>query len=63
MKLKITINMDNAAFEQPNTGAEVARILREYSEQIADAPAPGNCDGWPLTDSNGNRVGEAKVTR
>jgi len=59
MKLQITIEMGNAAF-QPEEGLqylEVARMLREYAVRIE------NC--WDIDsvalpyDANGNRVGEA----
>lgn len=63
MKLKIEIVMDNAAFEEPRTGAEVARILRDYAKTVEDAPGPVNLDGSPMVDVNGNTVGRAKVTR
>jgi hypothetical protein len=64
LKLKIEIVMDNAAFD-PNeggNGAEAARILRALATKIeGDTLAPR--DVRPLIDFNGNRVGEAKVTR
>jgi len=50
--LKITIKMDNAAFEnEPAT--EVARILHELAAHIAE---DGPSDQY-LKDINGNRVG------
>lgn len=68
MKLKITIEMDNAAFVQDAlAGTEAARILRELADDLNDCSlAPGcgpNGQPWQLRDVNGNRVGEAKVTR
>jgi O-succinylbenzoate synthase len=64
MKLKIVIVMENAAFELEGQNAEAARIL----ESLATDMRSGNCLGDPgdhetLMDINGNRVGEAKVTR
>ena len=63
MKLKITIDMSSAAFE-PCNGEETGRILHRLAEVIE----AGNTDltpgaTIPLIDINGNRVGEAKVTR
>lgn len=60
MKLKIEIVMDNAAFEP--SGTEAARILRELADRL-DGDQLRAKDLRPLRDINGNRVGEAKVTR
>lgn len=61
--LRITIKMDNAAFED-NEGPEVARILRAYAAHIDDGCRWDAYDAEKtLRDSNGNTVGEAKVTR
>lgn len=59
MKLKIEIEMDNAAFESGN-GAEAARILRFLASRINDLDLNPSF-GWKLTDFNGNRVGKAEV--
>jgi hypothetical protein len=63
MKLKITITMDNAAFEaEHGTTGEACRILRELSESLAETTlSTGHIRG--RYDINGNRVGEARVTR
>ena len=61
MQLKLTINLDNAAFGD-EAGTEVARILRE----LADDLDGHNCvigERHVIFDANGNRVGEAKVTK
>ena len=63
MKLKIEITMDNAAFEDARN-SEAARILLA----LAGDMEAGNClsdvsDHETLMDINGNRVGEARVTR
>lgn len=64
MKLKITIECDNAAFtEAPMVlaiGVECCRILRKLSHLLESEDV---CDGWrhALMDLNGNRVGEAVV--
>jgi len=60
MKLTIQIKMDNAAFDP--SGTEAARILRELADRL-DGDNLRAKDLRPLRDINGNRVGEAKVTR
>lgn len=57
MKLKIEINMDNAAFggDQFDRGAEAAKILEEFADKIAEGAMPRT--SGPLRDSNGNLVG------
>ena len=56
MKLTITIEMDNAAFDD---GPELERILLQLAPQ-ADDMIPG--DEIRLRDTNGNLVGLAKAT-
>ncbi len=57
MKLKLEIEMDNAAFDDGNGGnSEAARILREAADRIES----GN-DNTGLLDSNGNRVGNCCI--
>jgi len=61
MKLKIEIRMDNAAFgENPQ---EVKQIITEQLFDRVDGYSlkPGYWQN--LMDSNGNHVGEAKVSR
>lgn len=60
MKITITINTDNAAFED-ESGSEVARILRELCNEIEGRDILGNDDGTNLRDINGNRVGVMEV--
>jgi hypothetical protein len=57
MRLTLTMKCDNAAFDE-FPGVEQARILRELAESLYN----GETGTIPLYDSNGNRVGEAKVT-
>lgn len=61
MKLTITINCDNAAFEPDEDGAvdsnEVARILRKAAERWDDFYLEPASSGI-LHDANGNRVGQ-----
>ena len=52
----ITIETDNAAFEDDAKYAEVARLLRNAAARIAQ----GRDDVFPLMDVNGNRVGRAQ---
>jgi len=68
MKLKIEIQMDNAAFESPGEtarfrdGGEVARILSRLAGNLRDRTIePGEIEN--LHDVNGNHVGQARVTR
>lgn len=60
MQLKITINMDNEAFENDNT-REVTRILRAYCNKIDKGGELLNGDTETLMDANGNSAGNAKV--
>lgn len=61
MTVTITIQTDNAAFEDNGIGAEVARILKEIAVEIHDDT---NVDNWDrnLRDENGNTVGKLEVT-
>ena len=58
MELVIKIRCDNAAFEG-DVSYEVARILRCYVDRIMIS---GELER-PLMDVNGNRVGQAEVTK
>ena len=60
MKFRLTIKLDNAAFES-KAGAEVGRILEQLAGKL-DGSDLSNHDCWRLHDINGNAVGEAKVT-
>lgn len=62
--LILKIKTDNAAFcEEDGTeaslarGAELARILRELADELAD----GNDGTFAVMDVNGNRVGTAQL--
>lgn len=59
MKLTITIEMDNAAFE-PCNGEEARRILGELANAMPFTLSPGM--DLNLRDINGNKVGKAEVT-
>jgi len=54
MKAKITIEMDNAAFEEDAAG-ELSRILLDISDSVNYGIWP---DPYIIRDINGNRVGE-----
>lgn len=58
MTLKITINTDNAAFDG-RMEYEVASILLSFLARIQN----GGGLEMPLRDTNGNTVGEARLTR
>lgn len=56
MKIEITINTDNAAFQEDS--GELGRILRTVSEKVAGLE-PG--EGATLRDANGNTVGSVRM--
>jgi len=56
MIFKLSIECDNAAFEEDLFG-EVGRILRQAAQKMERHDIPGT-----LFDSNGNSVGEAVLT-
>ncbi len=59
MILKITIKMDNAAFD-PDSGTEAARILRELADKLDGGDVLPDTS-IPLLDVNGNKVGRAEA--
>lgn len=59
MNLTITIQLDNAAFEEDGP-EEVARILANLSERLPDPLRETNGD-FSLHDANGNFVGKARI--
>jgi hypothetical protein len=61
MKLKIEIEMENAAFDGDEAGPEASRILTELAERLNFRnleDVEGN-----LRDVNGNKVGKVMVCR
>ena len=58
--LTIKINMDNAAFEDPN---EIKRILTVQANYINENMRLMSGTPWSLLDINGNKVGTVKVTK
>lgn len=65
MKLKMEIELDNAAFFEddgtPARNAEVSRILHTFAEHLDRAWDMETDHGFRLQDSNGNKVGTAEV--
>lgn len=60
MRFDIRIGVDNAAFDG-HPEDEIATILRRLAAEIeATGLEPGDVIG--LRDTNGNRVGDAKLT-
>ena len=59
MKLRIAIQMDNTAFEDPS---EIGRILQQFGDQVANGMMLSPEHSAPLLDINGNKVGKWKVT-
>ena len=59
MDIIITINCDNAAFQEDREGyaQEVPRILKELGSYLRSCPL----EDTTLTDCNGNAVGKFKV--
>ena len=60
MKLKVEIEMDNAAFSENGSGTEVARILQALAKKV-DGQDLDESFGTRLMDVNGNKVGTADV--
>lgn len=63
MKLKIEIDLGNAAFGEGDfdCGFEVARILKQLSLYMVECGCPATLEK-PLHDINGNNVGKAEVS-
>jgi hypothetical protein len=60
MKLKIEIELDNAAFEGESGPEEIAWILAGIADRLP-APLTETTRGIILRDSNGNTVGSAWI--
>jgi len=61
--ITITIATDNAAFESPGGGHEVARILRLLAMTYALHDAYDFNNEMQIRDVNGNLVGSAKYKK
>ncbi len=59
MRLTITMDLDNAAFEDGG-GQEITRILTDLCRKLPDEICEGN---RALFDINGNRVGTAEIVQ
>ena len=59
MKFTLTMDCDNAAFEE-RPADEIGRILRRTAEQI-ELIQPVSGEGGSVLDIDGNTVGEWKV--
>jgi hypothetical protein len=59
MKINITIECNNAAFENAPE-VETARILRELARKVEQL---GLNDNIPIIDMNGNKVGKLEVEK
>ena len=56
MRLEVNIKLDNAAFENDS---ELPELLRELATRFQYGFMKG--DNYPIMDSNGNKVGLAKI--
>jgi hypothetical protein len=69
MKLVITIDCDNEAFNGADCGSALARILRQLASKLEFqakeylTPRPGQRHRITLADHDGMPVGEAKFMR
>lgn len=62
MRVIITIDTDNAAFEGDNVGAETARILRDLADKVEYTNFVSTYDRrLALRDINGNTVGKMEA--
>ncbi len=62
MKITITINTDNAAFEDYGLESEVARILKRYASELEDGLINVSVGPRNLHDINGNAAGKVTIT-
>lgn len=59
----LSLNLEGAAFEEPDTELELARILRGVADQIESTRILESADDpVKLRDANGNAVGSWIVT-
>jgi len=59
MQATLTIQMDNAAFEE--NSVELARILQDIASEIEQRGGVVAGDSFVAMDLNGNRVGKLEV--
>ena len=61
MRFKLTINMDNAAFEDNGRGGELSEILHKLADRLESESFDDGGDFEGVNDSNGNRVGRWEI--
>jgi hypothetical protein len=61
MKLKLEFNTDNAAFETPHAGYEIARIFRDFAARLEDYWNGDPGFSANVIDANGNKVGKLEI--
>lgn len=54
-RIVLSFDTGNAAFSEPNFGAEVSKIFKEAADKLS-----GGSQAFCLRDTNGNIVGEVK---
>lgn len=60
MKLRIEIELDNAAFEEPG---EIERILTDLPTRLPESQPFSDIGEYSIHDVNGNWVGYARILR
>lgn len=63
MKLTLTIDTENAAFDDEDCGPELARILRALADDFNEPTERYKLHGYAATvmDANGNRCGAVSI--
>lgn len=61
MKINLELTTDNAAFEDNGIDYEVSKILKDLAYRISENGIETD-NVFILRDTNGNKVGEAKVS-
>jgi hypothetical protein len=59
MDFKLTMNLDNAAMQDPDGEPDpyaIAEVLRKAADRVEDDPKFGN-----LRDTNGNTIGQYNI--
>jgi hypothetical protein len=61
MRFYLTIDLENEAFADGNSGSEIARLLRLTATHVEELDLWDRPSAIYLHDINGNRVGDAVV--
>lgn len=61
MKVTLTIETDNYAFEGESLRPELTRILTEQANKVRFYPFDGLAEPFPIKDINGNTVGYFEI--